>query len=94
MSYLGNTLIASSSPTTLTVDFPIYVGTVEPTFPVEGSLYRTFILLTGTTSGTLNRVQHLRNKYRLIARIKYAWRLINIRCVLSHKEYDRNKWKE
>jgi mRNA interferase HigB len=34
------------------------------------------------------------NKYRLIARIRYEWRLINIRCVLTHREYDQGKWKE
>ncbi|MBI2901208.1 MAG: type II toxin-antitoxin system HigB family toxin [Planctomycetes bacterium] len=34
------------------------------------------------------------NKYRLIARIRYEWRLINIRWVLTHREYEQGKWKE
>lgn len=34
------------------------------------------------------------NKYRLIARIRYDYQLVNIRVVLTHAEYDRGKWKE
>lgn len=34
------------------------------------------------------------NKYRLIARIRYDYQLVNIRHVLTHKEYDEGKWKE
>ena len=34
------------------------------------------------------------NDYRLIVRIRYDYQLINIRCVLTHREYDRNDWKE
>jgi mRNA interferase HigB len=34
------------------------------------------------------------NKYRLIARIRYDYQLINIRAVLTHAEYDKGKWKE
>lgn len=34
------------------------------------------------------------NKYRLVARIRYEWKLVNIRSVLTHKEYDQGKWKE
>ena len=32
------------------------------------------------------------HKYRLITRIRYDWGLINIRYVLTHREYDREKW--
>lgn len=34
------------------------------------------------------------NKYRLITRIRYDYRLINIREVLTHPEYDKGNWKE
>ena len=34
------------------------------------------------------------NKYRLIARIRYDYQLVNIRFVLMHAEYDKGKWKE
>lgn len=34
------------------------------------------------------------NKYRLIARIRYDYRLVNIRIVLTHAQYDGENWKE
>ena len=34
------------------------------------------------------------NKYRLIARIRYDYRLVNVRAVLTHAQYDESKWKE
>jgi mRNA interferase HigB len=34
------------------------------------------------------------NKYRLIARIRYDYQLVNVRVVLTHAEYDKGKWKE
>ncbi len=34
------------------------------------------------------------NKYRLVARIRYDYQLINVRAVMTHKEYDEGKWKE
>ncbi len=34
------------------------------------------------------------NKYRLIARVRYDYQLINVRVVLTHVEYDRGTWKE
>jgi mRNA interferase HigB len=33
------------------------------------------------------------NKYRLIATIKYRWRVVYIRNILTHVEYDKEKWK-
>jgi mRNA interferase HigB len=46
------------------------------------------------TSGILTVFNICGNKYRLIVRVKYAGQLINIRCVVSHKEYDKGNWKE
>lgn len=34
------------------------------------------------------------NKYRLVARIRYDYELVNIRRVLTHRDYDDGKWKE
>ncbi|MHB1157333.1 MAG: type II toxin-antitoxin system HigB family toxin [Phycisphaerales bacterium] len=34
------------------------------------------------------------NKYRLVARIRYDYQLINVRAVVTHREYDEGKWKE
>jgi mRNA interferase HigB len=34
------------------------------------------------------------NKYRLIARIRYDYQLVNIRAVLTHAEYAEGRWKE
>ena len=34
------------------------------------------------------------NKYRLITKINYKAKIIYIRFVLTHFEYDKDKWKE
>jgi Uncharacterized protein conserved in bacteria len=34
------------------------------------------------------------NKYRLIAAIKYRWQVVYIRHILTHFEYNREKWKQ
>lgn len=34
------------------------------------------------------------NKYRLITYIDYKYRKVFIRHVLTHEEYDKNKWKD
>ncbi len=34
------------------------------------------------------------NKYRLVARIRYDYQLINVRAVLTHQEYDEGRWKD
>ncbi len=34
------------------------------------------------------------NKFRLVVRIRYDYKLINVRSVLTHEEYDEGKWKE
>ena len=46
------------------------------------------------TSQTLTVFNIGGHKYRLIARIRYDHRLINVRCVLTHAEYDQGAWKE
>ena len=34
------------------------------------------------------------NKYRLIAAIHYNRKIVYIRNILTHSEYDKNKWQE
>jgi mRNA interferase HigB len=34
------------------------------------------------------------NRCRLIAAIKYKWRMVYIRRILSHAEYDEKEWRE
>lgn len=34
------------------------------------------------------------NKYRLVTRIRYDYRLVNVRVVLTHAEYDEQTWRE
>lgn len=46
------------------------------------------------SSGTLTVFNICGNRYRLIARIRYDWQVINVRCVLTHRDYDRGSWKE
>jgi len=45
-------------------------------------------------SGTLTVFNIGGNKYRLVARIRYEHGLVNVRHVLTHKEYDEGTWKE
>jgi len=34
------------------------------------------------------------NKYRLVARVDYRARLVLVRAVLTHRDYDRGGWKK
>ena len=34
------------------------------------------------------------DKYRLVTRIRYDYQFVNIRVVLTHSDYDKQKWKE
>jgi mRNA interferase HigB len=34
------------------------------------------------------------NRYRLIAAVHYNKKIVYIRHILTHAEYDKNKWKE
>jgi mRNA interferase HigB len=33
------------------------------------------------------------NKYRLISAIKYRWHVVYVRQILTHVEYNKDKWK-
>jgi mRNA interferase HigB len=46
-------------------------------------------------SGRKAAVLNIRgNKYRLIATIDYRLGIVNVAAVLTHAEYDRDKWKK
>jgi mRNA interferase HigB len=34
------------------------------------------------------------NKYRLVTRIEYRFHVVYVKMVLTHREYDKNKWKD
>jgi mRNA interferase HigB len=34
------------------------------------------------------------NKYRLVTRIEYRFHVVYIKVVLTHREYDKDKWKD
>lgn len=50
--------------------------------------------VTTSTGDTLTVFNIRGNNYRLVVRIRYDYELINIRAVLTHEEYDEEKWKE
>ena len=61
--------------------------------------FKSFVELRNTFSsadqvGNLTVFNIGGNKFRLIAAIHYNRRTIYIRAVLTHKEYDEEKWKE
>jgi mRNA interferase HigB len=56
-------------------------------------IYRHADAVETEKSGILTVFNICGNKYRLIVRIKYQWKLINIRCVLTHAQYDKGNWK-
>lgn len=47
-----------------------------------------------TETGALTVFNVCGNKYRLIVRINYKFQLINVRAVLTHAQYDHDRWKE
>ena len=47
-----------------------------------------------TNAGTLTVFNIGGNKYRLVARIRYDYQLINVRAVMTHRNYDKGTWKE
>jgi len=46
------------------------------------------------SSGTVTIFNIGGNKYRLIARVRYDYKLVNVRQVLTHAQYDAGTWKE
>ena len=53
---------------------------------------RTFATADAVAKWTVFNIKG--NKYRLITEINYRFRRVYIRHVLTHAEYDREKWKQ
>jgi len=34
------------------------------------------------------------NNYRLIARVNFKWRMLYVRAIMTHREYDEGRWKD
>jgi mRNA interferase HigB len=49
--------------------------------------------VSGTTE-TLTVFNICGNKYRLVARIRYDYQLVNVRAAMTHRQYDLGEWKE
>lgn len=47
-----------------------------------------------TPSGVLTVFNIGGNKYRLVARIRYDYQLVNVRVVLTHAQYSEGAWKK
>jgi len=56
-------------------------GSADPNVPISGKRRVAVFNIGG-------------NKYRLVASINYAVGVVNVLHVLTHKEYDKNRWKE
>jgi len=66
---------------------------------VEKSNYKSFVDLrksfpSADNVGVLTVFNIGGNKYILIAAIHYNTKMVFIRHILTHSEYDRGKWKE
>ena len=66
---------------------------------ISKSIYKSFAELKKTFPSA-DQVKNVTvfniagNKYRLIAAIHYNKKIVYIRHILTHKEYDKNNWKE
>ena len=52
---------------------------------------KTFSSADGVEKWTIFNIKG--NKYRLVTEINYKFRRVYIRYVMTHAEYDREKWK-
>ena len=34
------------------------------------------------------------NNFRLIAKVNFMWRMVYVRSIMTHKEYDEGRWKD
>ena len=73
-----------------------YKTTTNATWSNLQDVRRTYRHADGvkTGGGALTVFNIGGNKYRLVARIRYDYQLINVRALMTHHEYDEGKWKE
>ena len=50
--------------------------------------------VAGQRGETLTVFNICGNNYRLVARIRYDYRLVNVRGVFTHEEYSQGKWRK
>lgn len=74
-----------------------YRTTLKAVWKNLADVRRTFPHADGAKRGardTLTVFNIGGNKYRLVARIRYDFELVNVRHVLTHAEYDRQDWQD
>jgi mRNA interferase HigB len=57
-----------------------------------GDVRKDFPATDQAGSALIFNVRH--NRYRLIARVEFSKRLVFVKALLAHKEYDREEWKK
>jgi mRNA interferase HigB len=56
--------------------------------------YRHADAVTSATGRVLTVFNIKGNHYRLVVAIDYPLRLVNVLCILTHAEYNRDTWKD
>ena len=60
-------------------------------FPNWAELKRSFVTIDKVGDKTVFNVGG--NKYRIIAHVRFGRQIVYIKAVLTHEEYDKDKWK-
>jgi len=60
-------------------------------FPNWAELKRSFVTIDKVGDKTVFNVGG--NKYRIIAHVRFGRRIVYIKAVLTHEEYDKDQWK-
>lgn len=74
-----------------------YRTATEAAWSSLADIRRTYPHADGVTTAngeTLTVFNIAGNKYRLVARIRFDYQLINVRAVMTHQEYGQGKWKD
>jgi mRNA interferase HigB len=73
-----------------------YKNSVQAEWENLQQVRRVYPHADGVTAAndTLTMFNIAGNKCRLVVRIRYDYQLINVRAVLTHRDYDAGKWRE